>query len=226
MENVPLCLGLSLAFITLLSVLFFYIASNRSPYVLLILCGWLLLQWFIGSTGFYLDTALMPPPFLLVILPPLLTIALLFATKTGRRLIDSLDPKTLTLLHTVRIPVELVLFGLAAYHTVPQLMTFEGRNFDILSGITAPLIWYFGYVRKRISKRMIILWNVICMGLLINIVTIAILSAPFPFQQLAFDQPNIAVLHFPFLWLPACIVPLVLFSHLVSIRRLLTTEST
>lgn len=225
MENVPFCLGLSLVLVTLFTVLFFYIASNRSPFVLVILCGWLLLQWLIGSTGFYLDTALMPPRFLLVILPPLLTIALLFATKKGRRWIDNLDPKTLTLLHTVRIPVELILWGLAAYHTVPQLMTFEGRNFDILSGITAPLIWYFGYVRKRISKRMIILWNVICMGLLINIVTIAILSAPFPFQQLALDQPNIAVLHFPFLWLPACIVPLVLFSHLVAIRHLLTAKS-
>jgi hypothetical protein len=42
----------------------------------------------------------------------------------------------------------------------------------------------------------------------------------FPFQQFAFDQPNIAVLYFPFIWLPSCVVPLVLLSHLAAIRQL------
>ncbi|HVF96549.1 MAG TPA: hypothetical protein VM871_04480, partial [Flavisolibacter sp.] len=37
----------------------------------------------------------------------------------------------------------------------------------------------------------------------------------------AFDQPNIAVLYFPFIWLPSFIVPVVLLSHLVCIRQLL-----
>jgi hypothetical protein len=65
---------------------------------------------------------------------------------------------------------------------------------------------------------------VICLGLLINIVSNAILSAPFPFQQFAFDQPNIAVLYFPFIWLPCCVVPLVLLSHLAAIRQLSNYE--
>ena len=58
----------------------------------------------------------------------------------------------------------------------------------------------------------------------INIVVNAILSAPFTFQQFAFDQPNVAVLYFPFVWLPCFIVPVVLFSHLVLIRQLLKKE--
>tara|TARA_R110002096_G_scaffold209585_1_gene396758 strand:- start:1620 stop:1829 length:210 start_codon:yes stop_codon:yes gene_type:complete len=51
--------------------------------------------------------------------------------------------------------------------------------------------------------------------------TIAALSAQTPFQQLAFDQPNIGVTYFPFVWIPAVIVPIILFSHLVSIRQLI-----
>lgn len=93
-------------------------------------------------------------------------------------------------------------------------MTFEGRNFDILSGLTAPIIFYFGFVTKQLDRKVILIWNFICLALLINIVVVAILSAPFPFQQFAFDQPNIAVLYFPFNWLPSCVVPLVLLSHL------------
>jgi hypothetical protein len=41
-------------------------------------------------------------------------------------------------------------------------------------------------------------------------------------QQIAFDQPNIGVMYFPFVWLPACIVPLVLLSHLASLYQLVS----
>jgi hypothetical protein len=105
-------------------------------------------------------------------------------------------------------------------------MTFEGRNFDILSGITAPVIFYFGFVQKRLDKKILILWNVICLGLLINIVANAVLSAPFPFQQFSFDRPDIAILYFPFVWLPCCIVPIALFSHLAIIRQLIIERKT
>jgi len=134
--------------------------------------------------------------------------------------IDNMDVKMLTLLHAIRIPVELILFGLFINKTIPEAMTFEGRNFDILSGLTAPFIYYFGFVKKTLDKKIILAWNFICLALLINIVATAILSAPFTFQKLAFDQPNIAILYFPFVWLPCCIVPIVFLSHLASIRQL------
>jgi hypothetical protein len=68
----------------------------------------------------------------------------------------------------------------------------------------------------------LLLWNFICLGLLINIVVNAVLSAPSVFQQFAFGQPNTAILYFPFVWLPCCVVPLVLLAHLTSIRKLLS----
>jgi hypothetical protein len=104
---------------------------------------------------------------------------------------------------------------------MPELATFEGRNFDILSGLTAPFIWYYGFIKKKLKKGWLLAWNFICLGLLLNIVVHAVLSVPTPFQQLAFDQPAIAVLYYPFILLPAVIVPLVLFAHLVSIRQLM-----
>ena len=132
----------------------------------------------------------------------------------------SLDAATLTLLHIVRIPVEIILFGLYMHKVIPELMTFEGRNWDILSGLSAPLVFYFGHVHKRINREVILLWNLAALGLLFNIVIHAILCAPSPFQQFAFDQPNIAILYFPYNALPGCIVPIVLFSHLVCIFQL------
>jgi len=114
------------------------------------------------------------------------------------------------------------LFLLSTHKLVPELMTFAGRNFDILSGITAPIMYFICFRNSQLKGRMLLLvWNFICLGLLLNIVINAILAAPFPFQQFAFDQPNIAVLYFPFTWLPFFIVMIVLYSHLAAIRQLI-----
>lgn len=219
MNYLPFYISITFILITLVTLAFLYFATNKSKTVLIICLVWLILQAILGNNEFYLVTDTIPPRFLVLLLPPFLTIILLFSLKKGKLFLDKLNTPILTLLHVVRIPVEIVLFWLFIHKMVPELMTFEGRNFDIISGISAPFIFYFGYYRKRLNPKIILVWNFLCIGLLLNIVIHAILSAPFPFQQLAFDQPNIAVLYFPFNWLPAFVVPVVLFSHLVCIRQ-------
>jgi hypothetical protein len=223
METLPVYISIFFIVTTFVTIYFFWKASGLKTAVFII-SGWLLLQTIISLTGFYKITDTVPPRFTLVILPPVIFILILFITKKGRIFIDQLDLKWLTILHIVRIPVELTLFALFIYKLVPGIMTFEGRNLDILSGITSAFVYYFGFVQRKMSNTFLIAWNIICLALLINIVVIAIFSAPFPFQRFGFDQPNVAILSFPFVWLPGCIVPLVLFSHLVSLRQLLRKQ--
>src|SRR5436190_2239195 len=220
MEHLPPYISAVFTFATVLAVFLFYKASGYSKNVLTVLCSWLLLQGGITLTGFYLETQILPPRFPLLVLPPLLTIILLFTLRAGKKFTGELDDSILTLLHTVRIPVEFVLLWLADQKVVPYLMTFEGRNFDIIAGLTSPVIYYYGYMKQTLSRGVILGWNIICLLLLFNIVVNAVLSLPVPFQQFAFEQPNVAVLYFPYSWLPCLIVPLVLYSHLVCIQRL------
>jgi hypothetical protein len=184
---------------------------------------WLTIQAVLALKNIYTqDTNSFPPKIMILgILPAILAIIVLFITAKGRRFIDSLPLKNLTYLNVVRVPVEIVLYWLFLNKTIPQLMTFEGRNFDIIAGITAPLIAYFGLTKPLLNLRIVLLWNFICLGLLLNIVINALLAAPSPIQQFAFTQPNIAILYFPFSWLPAFIVPVVLFTHLVSIKKMI-----
>jgi hypothetical protein len=192
----------------------------RSNYIFIGLILWLTLQMMLSLSHFYSsDTKVFPPKFVLLIFPPLLLIAALFITKSGRRFIDSLPLAQLTFVNIVRLPVEIVLYWLFLNKAVPELMTFSGRNFDILVGISAPIVALL-ILRNKINKTGLIAWNIAGLALLLNIVIHAILSAPFPFQRLAFEQPNIAVLYFPFSWLPAFIVPAALFTHLVALRQL------
>jgi len=194
---------------------------NKATPIFLGCTFWLTLQAVLSYKNIYhQDSNTFPPKIMLLgILPAMLVIILLFVTSRGKLFIDSLPLKNLTYLNVVRIPVEIVLYWLFLNKAIPELMTFEGRNFDILAGITAPMVAYFGWSKQKISRLFILWWNIICLGLLINIVLNALLSTPSPIQQFAFEQPNIAILYFPFSWLPTFIVPIVLFGHLTSIRQ-------
>jgi hypothetical protein len=116
------------------------------------------------------------------------------------------------------------LFWLFVHNTIPRAMTFEGRNFDILSGLSAPLVYYFGFVKQKLNHTILIVWNAGCIFLLLNVVVSAALSLPERFQSFGFEQPNIAVGYFPFLLLPAILVPLVLFSNAAAIRQLVLNK--
>jgi hypothetical protein len=212
---------LNAAFILIIitAVMFLFFAANKSKTVAVATAIWLIIQSALSSTGFYMKGITTPPRFLLMILPPVAFIIILFATKKGRRFIDSFILERLILLNVIRIPVELILFGLFLDKQIPRAMTIEGNNFDIISGITAPLV-YFAFKRKFISEKLLLVWNVICLLLVLNVAAYGILSVPGNLQVFAFDQPNKAILNFPFNLLPSFIVPLVIFSHLVCIRRL------
>jgi hypothetical protein len=221
MTQLPSYISIVFICTTLLSIWLFFRAANESKTPLIMLILWAIFQSFLGLSGFYTNLDAVPPQFLLLIAPAMVLIIVLFNTPKGRAFIDKLSLEKLTLLHIVRIPVEIVLFWLFLQKKIPQLMTFEGRNFDILAGITAPIMYYLVFVKQRMSKKALLFWNFACLALLLNIVINAVLSAPLPFQQFAFEQPNIAILYFPFNLLPSVVVPLVLFAHLVAIRRLL-----
>jgi hypothetical protein len=236
-ENLPAYISLIFGLTTIATLFLFWWAVKKSALektnkkatvIFFILVIWLIIQAVLTLKGIYNSaTNSMPPRILLFgIFPMLLTIILLFVATGGRQFIDSLPLTYITYVNMVRIPVELVLFSLCLNKAVPQLMTFEGRNFDIFSGITAPFVAYYGFTNGKLSSKLILAWNLLCLALLMNIVVDALLSAPFPFQKFAFDQPNIAIFNFPFSWLPTFIVPIVLFGHLISIRRLIKNNST
>ncbi len=235
--NLPIYIALLFALTTIATLLLFTWTirnsnteqtRNKATPICIAFILWLLLQAVLTLNNSYnLDTTSFPPKILLTgILPAIITIIIAFSTQKGRQFIDSLPLKNLTYLNIVRIPVEIVLYWLFLNKTIPELMTFEGRNFDILAGITAPIIAYFGLTKTTLSRQTILLWNFICLALLLNIVINALLSAPSPIQKFAFDQPNIAILNFPFSWLPTFIVPIVLFGHLTSIRQLFKQKIT
>ena len=225
MENLPFYVYLVFGITVFVGVFLFFKAAHYSKIFLALLVIWIVFQSVISISDFYATTDSTPPRVALLLIPPLAITIILFSVRRGKVFIDGLDIRTLTLFHVIRIPVEVTLYWLFLHKAVPELMTFEGRNFDILSGISAPVIYYLVFVKMKLSKSALLIWNFICLALLLNIVFNALLSIPGMFQKFAFDQPNIAVLAFPFVFLPSVLVPMVLFSHLAAIRLVLQDEN-
>ena len=186
---------------------------------------WMVLTAFLAMGGFYSQFDSVPPRIRMFGVAPAVLLIIIYFLFFRDGFIDRLSLKALTWLSVVRVPVELVLLGLFQNGLVPVEMTFEGRNFDIISGLTAPLIAFLAFRGNKINRPLLIAWNVLALALLVNIVTVAILSFPTPFQRLGVAQPNIGVTYFPFIWLPTIIVPAVLFTHLSSLWQLVRSRN-
>ena len=137
-------------------------------------------------------------------------------------MLDRVPGDALISFQVFRIAMEIILWRLSRAGVIPASMTFEGRNYDIIVGLTAPFIAWL-YARRLVSAGPVIFWNVFGIVVLSNVVFIGFLSAPTPFRQYFEGPPNEMIAHFPFVWLVAFVVPLAFLGHLLSIRQLLRT---
>jgi hypothetical protein len=197
-----------------------------SKILLFLLPLWIIFQCVLSIGGFYQNTDSLPPRLFVVGIVPPLVLMISFFLLFRASFIERLPLKLLTILHIVRIPVEMVLYWLFLGSLVPRAMTFAGWNYDIASGIFALIVYAFAFRGKNLNKGIIICFNLIGLSLLLVIVITAALSIPSAMQQIAFEQPNKAVLLFPYSLLPTLVVPIVLFAHLAAVWKLATDRTT
>ncbi|MBW3624677.1 MAG: hypothetical protein KY468_14835 [Armatimonadetes bacterium] len=189
----------------------------------LVLTGWLAYSGFLAWRGALSDFSAVPPRFALVLLPALIgVIALSVALSrgTGRRWLRGLPQSWIVGAQSFRFFVEIALWLLYVHGGLAALMTFHGRNFDILVGLTAPVMAWLAHRRGKGARGALLLWNIMGIGLLVNVAAHGILSTPTPFRVFVTDPPNMLLVRFPYVWLPAFLVPLALLLHLLSLLKL------
>lgn len=182
---------------------------------------WLAFTGIVAANGFFLQFSAMPPRLLLVLVPPLIFIVVLSFSAPFGRLLQQIPASWLIYIQSFRIVIEIILWMAFVDQVIPVQMTFEGRNFDILAGLTAPVIAYFCFVRKVWPVKIAIAWNIAGLILLANIVIVAILSAPGPFRVFMNEPANTFIAHLPFVWLPGFVVPVAYWMHILSLKQLL-----
>ncbi|CAN5723106.1 hypothetical protein BH24BAC1_BH24BAC1_02310 [soil metagenome] len=198
--------------------------QNRIFYgSLLAVSLWILIISILAGQGFFADFTGMPPRMAVVVLPFVVVLGLTF-TRTPTTILQHVPLAWLHYLQGFRVPVEVLLWMLFIQNLLPVQMTFEGRNFDILAGLTGPVVGYYCFARRSWPQWVAVLWNAGSLALLLNIVVISILSTPVPFRYFLNEPANTIVAHFPFILLPMVLVPVAYSMHFFSLRRLLTAE--
>ena len=191
---------------------------------------WTIIIWAItlsglSLSGFLSEFSMFPPRMFIVLVIPLLAIVFLAISKTSSSVLSGIPPQWLIYIQSFRIIVEIMLWLLFMDNLLPVQMTFEGRNWDIFVGITAPIIGYLCFNSGRYRRNLAIIWNVLGLLLLLNIVVIAILSMPTSARTFTNEPANTIVATFPFVFLPGILVPVAYYMHIFSLKQLLGNKS-
>ena len=185
-----------------------------------LLIAWLILIGVLSIRGFFADFSALPPRLAFAMLPPLILVLLFTRSKAGKEVLQRIQPQWLIYLQSFRILVEIALWLLVRNGLLPVQMSFEGRNFDILTGLLAFPVGYYCFVKKTWSPVIALLYNIAGLVLLVNIVTISSLSMPTPLRVFH-NQPDSSVLaRFPFIYVSGLLVPLAYTLHILSLRQL------
>lgn len=185
---------------------------------LIVAISWLVFVYAWSRFGVFSRFELFPFNTLPVILVPLGIVLVFVFSKTGKAIMVHLPQENIVKLQVFRFYVEVLLWALFASALLPKQMTFEGYNFDIVTGATASLVATL-IAKNKFPRFALIAWNVMGLGLLITIVVIAILSMPSPLRYFMNEPANTVITGFPISLLPACLVPLAYLLHLISLRK-------
>ncbi len=185
---------------------------------LVITVVWMEATWMAASNGILREWHRTPPPIMLLLCAIVAVAVGLAFSPVGRRLATYVPLWVLVLVQVFRFPLELAIHAMYMAGVAPVQMTYSGRNFDIITGISALLVARF-VASGRAGRGLVLIWNVVGLALLINVVTVAVLGTP-RFQYFGPKNLNVWVAYTPYVWLPAVMVLAALTGHLLIFRAL------
>jgi hypothetical protein len=190
--------------------------------VLAILFAYIAIPGYLARTGALNAWDATPPPAMGLVLGLSVLTVVIMLSILGARMADGIPLAAVVLLQSFRIAVEWVLHRLAVEGAVPVEMSWAGRNFDVVSGLTGLILGLALLRGTRIPRGVMLGWNLLSLGLLANIVAIAVLATP-AFHRFP-GPPNLLPAEFPWIWLPSFLVQVALASHLLVFRQLRRAE--
>lgn len=214
---------LSLVCVVALAIIFTafrYLGQRTGIAAAIILPIWLAYVGLLSYMGVAADAGRRPPGIAFIVLPTILFIALaLVRGRLGARIAASIPVALLIGAQTFRIGVELILHRAWQDGLAPHMLTYEGANFDILIGVSAPIVAWAVW-RGRLTARWAIAWNIAGLLMLANVIARSAVTAPGPFLMIQAEVPNLVVGTFPYTFIPGFLAPLAIALHVLAIRGL------
>lgn len=186
----------------------------------IVMLGWIAYVIVISFTPLLKDLNL-PPKFPLLIFVPLVIGFIVFYGRSRNSAVIKEIPRTWPVyFQSFRIIVELMLLYTFYANIIPESATFEGLNFDVLMGISAPFVAYL-VVRKNGSRVLQYFWNVLGIFMVLFVAFIIASSIYFP-EIWGANEPLVSMkfVEMPYILLAGFLAPMAIFMHVVSLAQL------
>ncbi|MEO8682211.1 MAG: hypothetical protein ABI665_24400 [Vicinamibacterales bacterium] len=193
-------------------------AAGRGRTFLILMACWVLAVTADAASGHLAQWSRRPPPFAILLAFVVVLGVLISRSEFGDRLARGIPLAYLVGLHVFRLPLELIMHRAYSEGVMPVQMSYSGRNFDIVTGITA-LVLAVMMTRRRVPRAIVWAWNWLGLALLVNIVAVAVMSTPLV-HYFGADRLNTFVARPPYVLLPAVMVLVAWTGHLVIFRAL------
>jgi hypothetical protein len=178
--------------------------QGRNPFRLTVSVGLGLLLWLATTAGLVGSGWLEAIPGRMVVLGgAVLTVSVLLGlSPLGKWMAIACPIPWLIAFQGFRLPLELVLHSWVRQGVIPESMTWNGSNWDILSGIAALALAPLS-LRSKVAAQAA---NMIGFVLLVNVGRVAVLSSPVPFGWQDVTPKLLLPYHLPYaLIVPVCV---------------------
>ena len=198
-------------------------ARDRSRKFMLVsafMIGWLVYLSVLALTGILKDLSLPPKFLLLIFLPLMIGFVVFYRRSKNSRVIKAIPKVWPVYFQSFRIGVEVLILYTFYAGILPQTATFEGLNFDVLMGLSAPFVAYFLVGMKK-SKMIQFIWNILGILMVLFVAFIVATSMYIPeFWGSETPLVRMSFVEMPFLLLAGFLAPLAIFMHIVSLIQL------
>lgn len=196
-------------------------SRHKKLWITMGLLSWHIYVYAISQTGI-LSNFTFPPRFALFLVLPLLLFTIIFLTLNRTGLwISNIPSHWLIYVQTFRVGVEVLFVLSISKGILHKEMTIEGYNFDMIIGLTAPVVAYYSVRKKKWPLSVALLWNYLGLAVLASIIFIVFTSiyAPEWYGSASVLLPK-TFASYPYNLVAGFLAPLAIFIHVLSIIRL------
>lgn len=196
------------------------VRKTKILFLIAALAGWFLYLFILSKNEILFDLS-MPPRFLLLLMPFVIFLIVFYMKNKDNQFIQSIPLKWTTLYQTFRVAVEFLLLYTFYKGLIPEQATFEGLNYDVIMGITAPLVAFFMVQEHKKNGVLVYAWNIIGIFMVLFVAFIIATSLYQP-QIWGAETPLVKTefLALPYLLIAGFLAPSAIAMHVVALIQL------
>jgi hypothetical protein len=197
------------------------VKRNHKSILIIGLVTWLFYNTIMGYSGI-LATYDLPPRFPLFLIFPIFAFTGIFIYKSKNApWLQNINPSELVYFQSFRILVETLFIFSISEGILHKNVTLEGYNYDMLIGLSAPVIGVLAFKFKKLSLKAVLYWNYLGLLVLASVIFVFTSTTYFPkiygesekIMPLALTQP-------PYIFIAGILMPAAVFIHFLSIIQI------